>query len=522
MARNLNRRSFMQQSAAGAAASVALLRGGHPALAAQDATPSAAPGEIVIPDNGIELPTEDITFRWIDSGDLKALFYEKFHAAYTEAHPNITIQYDPLPWTEINRIVPLGVQNGDAHDIFAMPQDVPSAQAVAEGWVAPLDDLIPNFEDWKAKFPLGSFMDGVHVFDGKTYTFPQTSSKRYWTMMFYNTDYMEQAGYDPESERLTWDQYREAARKITEQGQGQYYGVVIGGQSTDRLATFVRNFGRMAGASAGGSLGFEDIDWRTGEFQYTSDEYQAAIELLLGLNSDGSIFPGSMSLADKEAWTQFPQGIAGMILEGPWVVPQWQRENPDFSFGLASQPVPNGGNAVPMTYEETGSNQLWIYAESKYKNVAADMFTYIGSVDGQVGLMAATKGFLRALVPEAVEIAQESVELDPFAAESLALWDEQLRLGPMVPVRNPSTSQVAFERRPLSPDLGQLVQGMLAGQVSDIAAAMEDLQSRADAELERAIKAAQDKGAEVSRDDFVFANWDPNEEYTEDKYKELQ
>jgi multiple sugar transport system substrate-binding protein len=511
----MNRRKLVQAGAG--AGTFAWYAGRHGGAAAQDATP--APGAIVIPDSGVELPTDDVTFRWIDSGDLKALFYTQFHAAYQEAHPNITIQYDPLPWSEINQIVPIGVQSGDAHDIFAMPQDIPSAQAVAEGWVAPLDDIIPDFAAWKERFPLGSFMDGVHVFDGKTYTFPQTSSKRYWTMTFYNTALVEEAGYDLESERLTWDQYREAARKITEQGQGQYYGVVFGGQSTDRFATLVRNFGRMAGASAGGSLGFEDIDWRTGEFVYTSDEYQAAIDLLVGLQSDGSVFPGSMSLGDAEAWSQFPQGIAGMILEGPWVIPQWQRENPDFSFGLASQPIPNGDTVVPMTYEETGSNQLWVYADSEYKNIAGDMFSYIGSVEGQVGIMAATKGFLRALVPEAAEIAQESVALDPYASEALALYDEQLRLGPMVPVRNPAASRVAFERRPLTPDLGQLVQGIMAGQIDDVPAAMEDLQSRANAELERAIAAAQEAGAEVSRDDFVFANWDPTAEYTADMYE---
>ena len=110
------------------------------------------------------------------------------------------------------------------------------------------------------------------------------------------------------------------------------------------------------------------------------------------------------------------------------------------------------------------------------------------------------------------------MELNPYAAEALALYDEQMRLGPMVQVRNPDAAQVAFERQPLTPNLGQIMQGVLSGQIADLPAALEDLQSRANAELERAIKAAQDKGAEVSRDDFVFADWDPTEEFTEDKY----
>lgn len=514
MSRSFSRRQVIR---AGAVATSAIA-GAHylrPVLA-QESSP--APGTIVIPDNGVDLPTDDITFRWIDSGDLKALFYNDFHAAYEEAHPNITIQYDPLPWTEINQIVPIGVQSGDAHDIFAMPQDVESAQAVAEGWVAPLDDIIPNFEEWKARFPVGSFMDGVHVFDGLTYTFPQTSSKRYATMIFANADVMEEAGYDLSTQRLTWDEFREAARKVTEQGQGQYYGVIWGGQSTPNFGEVVRNFARMAGASAGSGVGFPDIDWRTGEFVYTSDEYIAAVELLLALQQDGSVFPGSMSINEAEARAQFPNGIAGMTLGGPWIIPQWQRDAPDFRWTLSSQPIPNGDVNIPMTFEETGANQLWVYANSPYKNVAGDMFAYIGSVEGQVAIMASTGGNLRAMVPEAVEIAQASVELDPFASTALALYDEQLRLGPMVPVRNPEVAAIAAERQPLQPDLGTLVQGILTGQVQDVPAAMQDLQDRASAELDRAIGAAQEKGANVSRDDFVFTDWDPLVDYSADNY----
>ncbi|MEJ7837282.1 MAG: extracellular solute-binding protein [Thermomicrobiales bacterium] len=515
MDRKLNRRHLIQTTAA--AGATASLFASHQALVKAQ-TPPPPVGSIVIPDSGAAIPGDDITFRWIDSGDLKALFYNEFHAAYTAKYPNIQIQYDALPWAEIDQIVPLGVQSGDAHDIFALPMAIPASQAVAEGWVAPLDDIVPNFADWKSRFPLGSFMDGVHVFDGLTYTFPQTSNKRYWTMNFYNSDYLEQAGFDLEREPLTFDQYREAARKVTEQGAGEYYGVIFGGGSPGRLGDFIRNFGRMAGASAGSGVGFSDIDWRTGEFQYTSEEYLAAIDLLLGLNADGSIFPGSVSLNDAEAWSRFPQGVAGMILEGPWVIPQWQREAPDFRFGLASQPVPNGGTMVPLTYEETGSNQLWVYSGSDNKAIAGDMFSYIGSVDGQVAIMASTGGNLRAILPEAVEIAQQSVELDPIASEALALYDQQLRLGPMIAVRNPATARIAFETRPLTPNLGEVVQGLLVGQLSDARAAMEDLQSRANTELERAIKAAQDNGAAVSRDDFIFSDWEPTQEYTADKY----
>lgn len=508
----LSRRKAFQLVAGAGAASVATsagLRG----VTAQEPTP----GAITVPEPKVELPTEDVQFRWIDSGDLKSYFYREYFAAYQEAHPNISIQYDALPWAEINTIVPLGVQNGDAHDVFAMPPDVPAAHAVQEGWVAPLDDVIPDFATWKEAFPIGTLLEGVHMFNGKTYTFPVTSNKRYSTLTFFNPGMMEEAGYDPASKQLTWDEFRDAARKITEAGQGQYYGLMFGGKEGGTFGTWVSNLARMAGRPAGGG----NIDWLTGEYVYNSDEYLAAVELLLAMNEDGSIFPGVLSLGGYDARARFPTGVAGMILSGPWDIVNYQRDHPDFTFGIGAQPGPNSGDPTPLTYEETGSNQNWLYAESQYKAIAGDMFSYIGGLDGQVAIMGATDGNLRSLFPEAVDIAVDSFELDPKADQALDIFEEQIRLGPMVAVRNPDTVKVNFELQPLTPNFGEVVQGIFSGQVPDPKAAMQDLQDRSNAELDRAIKAAQDNGAQVSRDDWVFPNWDPTLDYTEEMYQEL-
>lgn len=51
---------------------------------------------------------------------------------------------------------------------------------------------------------------------------------------------------------------------------------------------------------------------------------------------------------------------------------------------------------------------------------------------------------------------------------------------------------------------------------------MQDLQDRTEKELERAIKAAQAKGAKVSRDDWTFPNWNPTRDYTEADYAALK
>jgi len=237
------------------------------------AIPVAATSIIKLPQTGTTLPSDKMTFHWVDSGDSKVVFFKAFFQLYQHAHPNVTMQYDGLPWAEIGKIVPIGVQNGNAPDVFQVPQGIPTAQAVKEGWVQPIEDVVPNFQQWKAAFPPNSFFEGITTFNGKVYTFPRSTSKRTANLIFYNVDQMQRAGYDPAEKPFTWEDFRAAAKKITQQGNGQYYGFITGGNQAGKWGSTVSGLAQLAGAKAGSG----DIDWQTGEFAYTSDEYLAAL-----------------------------------------------------------------------------------------------------------------------------------------------------------------------------------------------------------------------------------------------------
>jgi len=466
----------------------------------------------------VKLPTSTVTFRWVHSGPgPKGLFFKAYFEAYHGAHPNITVQLDQLPWPEIGKIVPLGVQNGNAPDVFQIPLNFTGAQAVQAGWVHPLDDIIPNFAQWKAAFPPDSFLNGVHLFNGKTYTFPFISNKTYDTLLLYNVDYLAQAGIDPQAKPLTWDEYRAAAKKLTQQGAGKYYGIIIEGNQTNRFAAFVANLARMAGAVGSTSVTNGNINWKTGAFNYTTDQYLAAIDLLLGIKSDGSIFPGSLALNALEARSQFPKGVAGMMLQGPFNIIGWKTSAPNFKFDLASQPVPNTGTPMPLSYGATGG-YFWAYAKTKYPEIAGDIFHYLGTEEGQATFVRLSGGGERATFPQANKVSG----LDPRVQKVNALFDQQLRLEPNPSVRNPDVEKVNLERKTVTPDFGTTVQGIFTGQLSDAKKAMQDLTDRTEKELDRAIKAAQAKGAKVTRDDWVFPNWDPTKDYTQADYAALK
>ena len=499
-------------SAAPAATRAATAAATAARAAATDAAGGAI-GAIVIPNTGATLPTAKVTFRWTDSGDSKAVFFKQYFSAFQAAHPNVTFQYDGLPWTEIAKVVPLGVQNGNAPDVFQVPQTIPTFQAVREGWVAPLEDVVPNFAQWKAAFPPNSFFEGINVFNGKTYTFPRSTSKRSSSLVFYNLGYMQAAGYDPATKPLTWDEFRAAAKKITEAGKGQYYGLITGGNQPNRWSDTVNALAQVAGAASIGN-----IDMETGEFTFTRDQTIAAIELLLALKADNSVFPGSLSINEAESRSRMAQGLAGMVFAGEFASPLWARENPDFKFGVSAIPVPNSGTPLPTTYQ-IGANHQWLYAKSPAANrtIAGELFYYLGTESGQTSFVTITQGS----DPGAYDKANQQAKIDERTRRCYTLYDQILRLGPMPVVRNAEVGQVLLERKAVTPNFGQVIQGIYTGQIRDIKAAMQDVQDREEKELERAIKVARDRGAKVSRDDWKFANWDPTKDYTDADYKAL-
>ena len=506
----ISRRDFLRNSAAG---SLGLFLASHGLpLAAQDSA------VISIADSGAMITGDPTTFRWVDSGDQKAVFWNAFFEKYMEAHPNVTIQYDALPWNEIAQVVPLGVRNGTAHDVFQRPLAVSLAQAVNEGWIAPLDDIIPDFEAWKGSFPGGVFVEGITGFNGKTYSFPATSNKRYGSHLLYNVDYLDEAGVDPQAGPMSADDFVATAKKVTENGAGRYFGFIMGGNQVNRWGAIVREFSRMAGAKSMG-VGNFDVDLSTGEIPYTNPLYLEAIDVLLRLRDDGSVFPGTLSMNAPEARARMPQGAAGMILQGPWNIPIWLRENPDFNFNIAGQPLLDPPTLVPITVGPGGSNEVHVFsgASDANKQIAGDIFHYLGTYEGQVAWATLVGAADPAIFAEAIAEA----DMNPLERQALLMFNEQVRVGPSQIVRNPATADVNLELRPISPNLAETVQGIYTEQIGDIEGAIQDLADRANAELDRAIAAAQDKGADVSRDDYVFPNWDANEDYGEEKYAEL-
>lgn len=496
-AKALSRRGYLTASAAFALT-------GYAGRALADTMP--------LPGRRPNLPPPNGPLRWLDSGDQKAVFWKKFFEAYSKAR-DIKVIYDGLPFTEIATVLPLGIRNGSAPDSFSLPREMQPAVAVAEKWVRPYDDLIPDFEAWKAGFPAGAFVKGVNVFDGKTYGLPFTTDRRCGSLLLFGKKAMELTEFAPSPDKpLTWDQFRTAAKQITQKSRGRTPGLIIEGSQVYRWAENTIFLAQRAGAACGTSAaGFGiALDYRTGEIVVDSPEFVGAVELLLAMRDDGSTFPGLLNMNAPQARALMAQGAAGMMLQGPWNVPIWERANPGFDFGVSYTPAPQGKNGKTITNTLPALYQMmFVNAAAKNPEYVGEVFRFLGTLEGQIAWANLDGVADPAIMPEAMERASLSAR----SRQVIHIQNDQVRLAPVPYARNAGFSAVAGVYRAPTPDLAQTVQGLFSGQLTNVKQSLTNLKDAMNKALDKAISEANLKGANVSRADLVFSDWDPTKDY---------
>lgn len=504
----LTRRRLLGLMAAGGAGALAAACG---VSTATNPIQKVNAGDFKIPNSGAKLPTSEVTLNWMDSGDQKAVFLNAFFPAYTKKHPNIKVDYTGTNWNTIQQTVLLGMERGQAPDVFQLPPSVTGPQAVQNKWVGAYDDLIPNWKEVKKKFPAGAFANGITDFGGKTYGMPITSNVRIGNLMLYDTQYMKAAGYNPSKTPLTWDEFRTALKKITQAGNGKYYGIIAGLTQAGQLSGVVDNLAEMAGAH--GNIGGNTPSPSTGTYLFNTDQYLAATELILAIKSDGSFFPGSTSIDAPGARSRFPLGVAGVIMQGPWNIPAWQLSNPDFPLGVALPPVQESlAKSFPLSRGPGGSNVWFRSVNTQLGPVIGDIFNYLSTLNGQIQWAEYDGGGDPPVFTQAIKYAK----LNPLSAKAADLADKYTVLLPYPPAKNTNLATVLQLFKTPTPNWSDTMVGLYTGQITESPkAALSALQDRYEAALEAAIKAANTQlGTNITQDQFKVSGWNPRQSDT--------
>lgn len=461
------------------------------------------PGSFDIPNNSI--PKAQTSIRWMDSGDQKAKFWEPFFKAYHGVHDNATVAYKGTNWNTIQQSITLGLQNGTAPDVFQLPSNITSGQAVEQGWLAAFDDLVPDFKNLMSSFPPGTIANGVNSFDGKTYTLSPSSSQRMPYLSLANSALVADTGTDL-SNPISWDDFRTMLKKATKNGKGKFYGIIAGLSQNGQLSAPVGVMAKLAGSPGDGG-GF---NWKTGKYNFTDDRVAEAIELFLAIKSDGSFFPGSVSLDAPGARGRFPQGVAAVILQGPWNIRPWLDENPSLELSVGLLPMKDPSQSHMVGFGPGGSNPYAISAKSPADThkVVGDIFHYVMSKKGQMN-WAERDGVGDPAYPG----MQGAAKIGPEEQAAQRLANDMMVVTPEPAVRNPDVATVYKNLKQVTPGFSATCVGLFTGQIKGVKSALKELSDASEKALDNAIDAANKQGAKVSRDDWVFPDWNPDQPY---------
>ncbi|MCG5219269.1 extracellular solute-binding protein [Streptosporangium sp. KLBMP 9127] len=448
---------------------------------------------------------------WDHQNQLQKTKAEIF-AKFAKSPGGAPVQYTYYNPAKMGQALQLAKQSGQLPDLRTNAGlNIPAAALVAAGWAQPL-----NLSDAAEARVADSLIEGLHIFDGKTYAFPIFSHQTYSAVTWFNTELVSRAGLDPQAPPKTYDEFRAAAKKVQSASGGEAYGWIWNIGMPDRLGEQIHDLAQAAGF-AGGHAGFGGgvaVRYETGEFAYQSDEYLNAIEFLVSLRQDKVLVPGANSWVDDVARARWTAGMAAYYFDGPWCPGVALKDTPEFGKKLGVGPilVPDADTTV-ATYHVPQPGDYWLSPTTKKAAVANALLNDYFATEEYSLQVANTM----SQPPRDISVVDRS-EAHPAYKQLVGWFKESVFLAPDPVVGNKDIQQVLIEYKPVRPTVGDIVQGALTGDVTDVRAALTKLSSDSAKERDRAIKAAKSKGAQVSPDDYAFPNWKPRKDYPEPMY----
>lgn len=271
-----------------------------------------------------------------NTGGTEEVALTKLVKTYEGMHPGTKISILAIPFDQLFNKYETEVAAGAGPDMFTAPNDN-LGNEVRAGLVAPIDALVAG----KLEGYTQAGINGVTV-DGKLYAVPGIAKA---VALYYNKSTVA-------TPPATLDELMsmvKAGKKI-----------IINQSAYHNFGIFTGPFGGVLMDASG---------------KCTADQggFVDAFQYLVDLKAAGAIFETDGGKAN----TQFRQGQADMIINGPWVLGDYRKDLKD-KVGVAPIPAGAKGPATPMA----GIDGFYINPNSKNQQAAVDAALYIFGKEG--------------------------------------------------------------------------------------------------------------------------------------------
>jgi ABC-type glycerol-3-phosphate transport system substrate-binding protein len=433
---------------------------------------------------------------------------------FQAANPGITIKRTVNQSDKYDDLFALAKQGGDMPDVFLLPTRPDFQLQATSGDLADLTQFA-DWADFKAQFPAPevNFLEGTNTFGGKTYSAPASSKgSAMWVQLYINTRLFKEAGLVDSAGNVlipqTISDMLDYSRTIKEKSGGSVYGYGFSGIAQDwpgRQLYFAQLNG---GTPAAAWYANNGMDYKTGKFTYaTNPAYKKIIETLLTMRDEQLILPDALSVDDEAIRVLFGQHKFAMLMGGTWVVNGWKQTNPDFTeYTLTNLPLVDATTPTSSWYADPGGKLYGISAKAKNLEAAWKWFRWLYSKEAQERWVKSGNG---------TSIFSELNKPEYFDNEALRqaveLGEKYTRVGPQPSIRNPETTKLKLSAP--TPNDTAIIMGLFTGQLTDIDAALAQLDAAKQQAFDTALSDAIAAGAKVSMEDFIFPDFDPLKDY---------
>ena len=238
--------------------------------------------------------------------------------SYEEANPDITVKFDAMAWAEATTKLKLLGAQGDLPDVTFV--NIQNGWDLAEsGYLTDLSELFASDSSLSADIPQ-SIIDVASTEDGKLYWIPSATGA---FGLWYNKEYFEQAGLDPNSPPETVEEMISMAKTITEKTgiPGLGWGIT----ATEDFANITESF----------YSSYTGVDiWSDGDKKFTFEDNEENRALLVEVLNEFAAITNDYGITQANSIEQNPFGIrtlfrdgeVAMYLDGVWAVKELKEE----------------------------------------------------------------------------------------------------------------------------------------------------------------------------------------------------
>ncbi|MCP4398120.1 MAG: extracellular solute-binding protein [bacterium] len=449
---------------------------------------------------------EPVTLKVMNWSQQQVGFFKDVNEEFQKEYPWITIEFESMAKKQYDEAMPLRFQSGDAPDVFQWLSQAVRELTVIElldlGWAAPIHpDDVEITEEFIARWPEGSFLDGINVIDGKYYSFPFNDNVIWGPgYMYYNKAVFKAAGLDPEVAPTTWSELYDACVAIRDKAGA--YCLAMPLKSAAELHRFWRPLSGMVMTD----MDFM-FDYKNGRFAADDPAYLEIFKFLKKMHEDDLVMPGANEKAFSRA--ALATGQAAIYCDGPWIPGVLDGMGfGDFAgndLGVAAPPVPDDGRTGSLS-QLPSENKWFVSSQTKHPKEAWLFMEWMTRPEGWFGTEYVKRGQGPLAYVDNAKYTEDPVEVK---------MAKDIAPGMRVPIPLPAMkcpdiakSKALIEAQNIRRnwEYEEMIEAFLTGK--DYIPVATEIAAAKNAKLLEVLKAEAEAGLDVSIDCFTFPEWD--------------